>query len=292
LFLELLSRRNDGFHELETIMASVSLFDHICLRRRRDDRIGLSRLPTAVRSSPDVFSMPQDRTNLVWQAVELLKATSGKKFGVDIAIRKHIPGQAGLGGGSSDAAATLLAANRLFDLRQPADQLRRIAGQLGSDVPFFLENGVAVCRGRGEQIRTLSGLPRMELVLAMPPQGLATAEVYRHSRVAAQPKSSAALLDAWRRGRLQQAGASLWNRLQSAAESLSPWIARFREEFARLTSLGHQMTGSGTAYFGLFASRRQAWRASRLLASRLPECLVVPLHSVGRHSHVVRYRVE
>ena len=180
---------------------------------------------------------------------------------------KRIPAAAGLGGGSSDAAAALVAANLGWKLGLSDAELAAAAAQLGSDVPFFLSGGPAVCRGRGERIEPVEELGALDFVVARPPAGLATAAVYDACRPAERPRVLAPLLEALGGGDRSRAGKLLWNRLQPAAERLSPWIARLREAFAKEDFLGHRMSGSGTAYFGLCRHARQARRlARRLLA--------------------------
>lgn len=243
-------------------------------------------------SDAAIFCMPEGGTNLVWRAIELLRQSCGRNFGVDVLVQKRIPNQAGMGGGSSDAAATLVAVNRLFGLNQSPQQLRDLASQLGSDVAFFVNHGMARCSGRGELIQPLDFVPRLDLVLAMPPAGLSTAEVYQHSQLPEVPQSSGPLLQGLREGRLYQTGKGLWNRLQSAAAGLCPWIERLRTEFSRLNCRGHQMTGSGAAYFGIFANDLVARRAARLLASRLPNCFCFCVSTVGRDANLIKYQAD
>ena len=149
-----------------------------------------------------------------------------------------------------------------------------MAAELGSDVPFFLNRGPAVCRGRGERIEPTPGLGLMNFVVVRPPEGLATAAVYGACRPAASPRPLQPLLDALRQGNARQAGGLLFNRLQAAAEQLSPWIARLGRLLAGEDCLGHGMSGSGTAYFGLFRSALQARRVARRLLARGVGCVV------------------
>jgi 4-diphosphocytidyl-2-C-methyl-D-erythritol kinase len=142
-----------------------------------------------------------------------------------------------------------------------------LAGELGSDVPFFLASRPAICRGRGEQVAPLSELGELHFVIVRPPEGLSTRDVYQVCRPAAQPRQVAPLLDAFARGDGKRVGSLLFNRLQPAAESLSPWIDRLRRKFATMDCLGHQMSGSGTSYFGLCRHARQALRVARCLLS-------------------------
>ena len=181
---------------------------------------------------------------------------------------KRIPAAAGLGGGSSDAAAALVAANEGWRLGRSREELAAWAAELGSDVPFFLAGSSAVCRGRGERVEPVVEFGAMSFVVVYPPEGLSTAAVYGACRPAEEARSSRPLLEALKRGDWRQAGRRLWNRLQPAAEALSPWVGRLREEFSRLDCLGHGMSGSGTAYYGLYRHARQAQRSARRLQAK------------------------
>jgi 4-diphosphocytidyl-2-C-methyl-D-erythritol kinase len=149
------------------------------------------------------------------------------------------------------------------------------AAELGSDVPFFLAGGAAICRGRGERVTLLDGLPRLNLVIAKPPAGVSTAAAFHTLRAppfspdAAQDSQRRleVLVDNLQRGRLARAASQMVNRLQDAAAGLCPAIERLGLAFTRCKCLGHQMTGSGSAYFGIASSARQARRVASLLSS-------------------------
>jgi 4-diphosphocytidyl-2-C-methyl-D-erythritol kinase len=322
LFLEVLSRREDGYHEIETLMTPVSLLDTLYVSssgqqvggegsaiggERSEVRLAAeveTELPRKdpapvvfsgewasglwkhsvvgkhsgpshpdFQEEPDNHAIPEGVDNIVVRAVELLRRHAGIDTGatirsIKIRLVKRIPLAAGLGGGSSDAAAALAAANLAWGLGYSARQLRPLAAELGSDVPFFLAGGPAICRGRGEQVEPVDGLGCVHFVFVRPPQGLTTADVYRACQPARQPRTCAGLIAALRKGRLSEAGRLLHNRLQPAAERLCPWIGRVREEFERLGLAGHQMSGSGTSYFGLCRNRREACRAAARLRGR------------------------
>jgi 4-diphosphocytidyl-2-C-methyl-D-erythritol kinase len=209
--------------------------------------------------------VPDGPDNLVVRAVELVRRRAGVRRGAELLLVKRIPAAAGLGGGSSDAAAALMAANLCWRLGRPRDELARWAAELGSDVPFFLAGGPAICRGRGECVTPLQGLGGLSFVLVRPPEGLATAAVYGVCHPAAAPRPVERLLQAFERGDWKEAGRGLWNSLQPAAASLSPWVRRLEQEFAQLDCVGHAMSGSGTSYFGLCRHARHARRSARRL---------------------------
>lgn len=289
LFLELINRRSDGFHELETVMAPIDLCDRILMRRRLDNQISLTQTPLATPTQSHLYEVPLDQTNLIWKALNLLKTHTGQTLGVDVQIEKRIPSQAGMGGGSSDAASTLLAANRMFSLNLSRDTLIKLASQLGSDVAFFIDQQPARCTGRGEIIEPLENCPHLNLVVAMPPVGLSTATVFKNSTLPSAQQSSEPLVQGLIYRKLQDICCGMWNRLQAAAESLSPWVNRLKNEFSNLPCVGHQMTGSGTAYFGVFQNATTARRAEMLLRNRLPDCISFCVNTFARPTHLMRY---
>ncbi|MGD9644652.1 MAG: 4-(cytidine 5'-diphospho)-2-C-methyl-D-erythritol kinase [Pirellulales bacterium] len=271
LFLEILSKRSDGFHEIETLMCPINLYDTLVFRDEPKGSITFACEfavdPTRQGHAPKA-DVPSDATNLVVRAVELLRRTFAVTRGAQLRLVKRIPSAAGLAGGSSDAAAALVAANVVWQLGRSAAELSELAAQLGSDVPFFLAGGAAVCRGRGEQVTRVPEFGELAAVVVRPPAGLATADVYRACRPAAEPQSAQQLLDAWSGGHPRAVAEGLCNRLQAAAESLSPWIQKLRQEFSRLNFDGHQMSGSGTSYFGLCRHLRQARALAAVLRGR------------------------
>ena len=275
LFFEVLGKRSDGYHEIETLMCPIGWYDTLCFEGTSSEELELEcRSGSTVNGSSGFEDVPRDGRNLVLRAVDLVRRRTGTKQGARLRLIKRIPTAAGLGGGSSDAAAALVAANVGWKLGLSLPDLAALAAELGSDVPFFLNRGPAVCRGRGERIEPAPGLGLLNFVVVRPPEGLATAAVYGVCRPAAAPRPLQPLLDALRQGNVREAGCLLFNRLQAAAEQLSPWIARLSQVLAAEECLGHGMSGSGTAYFGLFPSALQARRVARRLLARRMGCVV------------------
>jgi len=258
LFLEVLGRRPDGYHELESLMVAVDLYDEMTFREEEGGAIALEC---------DDPSLPVDGRNLVVRAAELLRAESGCRSGARITLKKAIPAQAGLAGGSSDAAATLAALDRLWDLKTPPGRLAEMAGRVGSDVAFFLNGPAAVCRGRGERVEAASLPIPLHFVLVAPKVGLSTADVYHRLKPPEDPESIGPALAALSAGDPEALGRALLNRLQPVAESIRPELARVREALADLGPLlsGSLMSGSGSAYFGLGRDPAAAGRAAEAL---------------------------
>ncbi len=169
LSFEIKGRRVDGFHEIETLMAPISLADQLTLQRREDGEI---------RFSCDDPSLPAGADNLVVRAANLFRETTAISCGIAIELEKRIPHGAGLGGGSSDAASTLLGLNELFEADLEQGDLLRLAAQIGSDVPFFIVQSAAICRGRGEVVSPISLVSSFRLLLLKPDFGVPTPWAY------------------------------------------------------------------------------------------------------------------
>jgi 4-diphosphocytidyl-2-C-methyl-D-erythritol kinase len=221
--------------------------------------------------------LPPASDNIVVKAAALLREHAGVEAGIRIGLVKRIPAAAGLAGGSSDAAATLMALNRFWKLRLATSELKRLASHLGSDVAFFLDGtSAAVCHGRGEIIEPLRVPLGLHFVVVRPQTGLSTALVYRHCRVPDTKQHVEDIAGVLRAGQMGRLGRLLHNRLQEPAEELNPEVKQLKIKFSTLPVSGHMMSGSGTAYFGLCKSRRHARSiAGRLLAARMGRVFVV-----------------
>lgn len=279
LYLDVLGRRTDGFHELETLLAPIRLHDRLVWRPRDDDGstdFAFSYDPASAASLVD--RAPANERNLVWRAVDLLATAAGCRPHGSFVLTKRIPIQAGLGGGSSDAAAALVLANAAWGIDYPRNKLSKIAAQLGSDVPFFLAGQTAVCRGRGEFVEPVAAMPRLNVVVVAPREGVSTADAFGQlnapawtsRELADQSEEScrlARLLEALRHGSIAAATPWMTNSLQLVAARLCPVIERLGTAFAALGCYAHQLTGSGSAYFGVMRTACQARRAAAILAA-------------------------
>jgi len=268
LFFEVLGRRPDGYHEIETLVAPIQLYDTLYFGEENTGQVRLTcQRPNGAATAWGgwIEDLPEGPENLVVRAVERLRQRAGVRRGARLRLVKRIPTAAGLGGGSSDAAAALAAANAGWQLGWSPGALQELGSELGSDVPLFFAGGPAVCRGRGERVEPIRCLPALDFVLVRPPAGLSTAAVYQACRPAAEARSVQPLLEALARGDLAAAGRSMFNRLEEAASTLSPWIERLRGAMESADCLGHQMSGSGTCYFGLCRHARHARRVARRL---------------------------
>jgi 4-diphosphocytidyl-2-C-methyl-D-erythritol kinase len=279
LYLEILGRRDDGFHELETLMTPVRIFDRLRWTPQAVQDQSFSLVYDSGTPAYLHAAAPPDQRNLVWRAFDLLGKTAGIEPWGRVTLEKRIPVQAGLGGASSDAAAALQLANAAWGIRYPLARLAELGAQLGSDVPFFFAGGAAICRGRGEQVKPIAGLPPLNVVVAKPAVGVSTAAAF--GSLAAIPFTAAArqdsearlkrLVDKLRSGSLAAACQLMANRLQDAAQRLCPEIASLRRAFQRIAPLGQLMTGSGSAVFAVMRSARQARQVAQQLSAQLRE---------------------
>ncbi len=271
LFFEVLGRREDGYHDVETLVVPIAWYDTLYFEGDSGEelRFRCQRVSGPWGRDPTwLGDFPEGDRNLVVRAVDLLRRRAGSRRGGRMRLVKRIPTAAGLGGGSSDAAAALAAANASWGLGWSWHELAQLGAELGSDVPLFFARGPAICRGRGDRVVPLGQRGPFHFVVVRPPAGLATADVYRACHPAADPRSLQPLLDALTRGDWAEVGRRLFNRLEPAARLLSPWIRRLREEFDRTDCVGHQMSGSGTCYFGLCHHALHARRVARRLQAR------------------------
>jgi 4-diphosphocytidyl-2-C-methyl-D-erythritol kinase len=230
LFLHVTGRRADGYHLLQSVFMLIDWHDTLHFERRHDGQIHRHDLGPA---------LPAD--DLIVRAARLLQHSTGCALGADIQIDKRIPAQAGMGGGSSDAASTLLALNRLWNLRLPQAQLEALGLQLGADVPFFLRGRNAWVEGVGEHITPIT-LPPARFVALKPPTGLETAQIFRHPEL--QRATKPATIDVF----AADPYGFGHNDLQPVAKLLCPEV-RQALELLEAQGFHAKMTGSGSAVF-------------------------------------------
>lgn len=281
LDLRILGVRPDGYHDLRTVFQTLELHDTITLTLRKG--------PLAIScDDPDV---PRDRRNLVWKAASLLwrsaTGTSGAPRDLHIALEKRIPAQAGLGGGSADAAATLTALVALWKLDLDPPTLSRLAARLGADVPFFLAGGTALGLGRGDDIYPLADLPRMHVVIVRPGFGVSTVEAYQwfdaETRIRRREPPSRPVPASW-----PAWTASLRNDLEPPVTRHHPTIARLKHALLDAGAVCAAMSGSGSAVFGLFDRADAARRTAADLAR--PGWRVACTRTLSRADHLARQK--
>jgi 4-diphosphocytidyl-2-C-methyl-D-erythritol kinase len=252
LALEVLGLRPDGYHEVQTVLQTVSLADELTFQ-----------LAEGLSVSSDHPAVPGDERNLVFRAGRALQQKFGLRQGARVAIKKRIPVGGGLGGGSSDAACALVAMSRLWGLSPSFDELEEIAGTLGSDVPFFLRGGTCLAKGRGELLEPLPPLPPCFLALAFPGFGVSTAWAYKNLKdqgswaLTKEGECIKIVVSFLESGNLQGIARSLFNRFEEAVFPAHPELANLKQALLRAGSEGALLSGSGSTVFGLFGKRKE-----------------------------------
>jgi 4-diphosphocytidyl-2-C-methyl-D-erythritol kinase len=281
LDLRVLGPRPDGFHELRTVFQSIALHDVIeCVPREG---------PFAIEC--DAAGVPLDASNLVWRAAERLWRALRRRSPVrDVLIRlqKNIPLQAGLGGGSADAAATLIALARLWKVPVRPAQLMDVAAVLGADVPFFLSGGTALGLGRGDEVYPLADLPRHWIVLLVPGFGVSTADAYNRYDSERDVARASAPEPQYVPGPWPSRAAQMINDLEAPIARHHPEIDQMRTALRRAGALAAAMSGSGSAVFGLFQRRTDALAAVERLSGSGWRVLLT--ESLGRGHYARRSR--
>jgi 4-diphosphocytidyl-2-C-methyl-D-erythritol kinase len=252
LSLRVVGKRRDGYHLIDTIMAPVSLYDEIVIERARPG----ANLSVAC----DDPQIPSGEKNLAYKAAALLLGKDAAKYPVAIHIKKRIPAGAGLGGGSSDAAAVLVGVNRLLRLKKNRRQLLRLAAKIGADVPFFIVGRPARARGIGERLTPLKSPGRLWLVIAYPGFPVSTAWAYRSLSFKLTKNIEKTSLNSFVRP-LRGSAIELVNDLEKPVFRRYPKVARLKRKLAGEGAAGTLMSGSGSSVFGIFSSGDKARRA-------------------------------
>ncbi len=256
LLLNILGRRPDGFHELETVMYPVNLCD----------RLSFERGGRGVALTCSDASLPMDSGNLVHRAATAFLEAAQINDGVRVYLEKRIPVAAGLGGGSGNAATTLLGLNELFGQPLPAEKLQELAASLGSDIPFFLQTKPALATGRGENVQPLDFFPALRgtmFLLIHPGFGISTAWAYQNlarfpAALNGQPGRAQKLVALLQSGNLPAAGKALYNSLEAPALEKYPLLALFQEFLRSHGAAATLMSGSGSTTFAIVSGRKPA----------------------------------
>lgn len=259
LDLRILGLLPDGYHDVRTVLQSVRLHDTLVF----------TATPGAFVIECDVPGVPLDARNLVWKAAALLGHVgrrAGTPAGARVTLTKRIPAEAGLGGGSSDAAATLLALTRLWRLDLDLPSLLRLGARLGADVPFFLAGGTVLGAGRGDDISPLTEPPRVSVVIVKPPFGVSTPDAYRWFDEDGPPRPNRTrrrLPSSWPAWSL-----GVRNDLEAPVARRHPTIRRVVRALTALGACYAAMSGSGSAVYGLFSTPAEAVVAQHALSRR------------------------
>lgn len=261
LTLDVIGKRPDGYHEVAMVMQTIDLYD----------RITLTAVDGDIEVSANNPEIPLGPANLVYKAAELLRP-GGFSGGVHIHIEKNIPMAAGLAGGSTDAAAVLQGLNRLWRLNRSIEDLLELGSRIGSDVPFCILGGTALAAGRGEKLTPLKAAPAMWLVLAKPPVGVSTKEVYGRfePELVDRRPDNEAMIGALVAGDTHAVTENLVNVLESVTLRLYPEVAALKESMIRAGAQAALMSGSGPTVFGLVPDRIIAEQVAERLKQEFP----------------------
>ncbi len=254
LGLDVVRRREDGYHEVRMIMQTIHLFDRLEIKKTSSGGITMTT---------NLSFLPTNENNLVYQAAKLLKDEFGIRDGIDIRLHKHIPVSAGMAGGSTDAAAVLYGMNRMFQLGLKRDELMRRGVKIGADVPYCIMRGTALAEGIGEKLTALPPMVKCPVLIAKPPISVSTKFVYEHLKLdetTVHPDIDR-LVEDIRQKDLAKIAADMGNVLETVTIPNYPVIAEIKEHMLRHGAVNAMMSGSGPTVFGLFEDTAQAREA-------------------------------
>ncbi|MFA5072930.1 MAG: 4-(cytidine 5'-diphospho)-2-C-methyl-D-erythritol kinase [Nitrospirota bacterium] len=255
LFLSVLGKRPDGYHDVEMLMQMVSLYDEVTVERTESD----------IRIFSDTATLPLGKENTAWKAAAEILSVYGKQAGLTVTIKKNIPVAAGLAGGSGNAAAVLAAANKLLDIGLDRQQLAAIGTKIGMDVPFFFFGPTAHAQGRGEILTSLPPVPMCSIILVNPGFETSTAWVYKNVNLRLTKK---ALCNKIPRISVHDIVTGLHNDLETVTKIAHPVINTIEEALTAQGALGVLMSGSGPTVFGVFENETACQSAAEKLFSR------------------------
>ncbi len=258
LGLDVLRRREDGYHEVKMIMQTVSLCDELELKKSRKE---------GIQVQTNLYYLPTNENNLVYKAAQLLMEEFDIRGGMSIQLRKKIPVSAGMAGGSSDAAAVLWGMNQMYGLGLSRKDLMERGVKLGADVPYCILRGTALAEGIGERLTTLPSMPKCYLLIARPGINVSTKYVYENLHAndlkAEQHPDVDAVIEALKEKDLAALSSRMGNVLETVTVSAYPVIDQIKKCMMNAGALGAMMSGSGPTVFGIFDSQAKARRAYR-----------------------------
>jgi 4-diphosphocytidyl-2-C-methyl-D-erythritol kinase len=267
LTLDVFSKRPDGFHGIASVMQAISLHDTLQFECRAEPGIGFTC------DGPEAQGVPINEENLVVRAAVRALESSPNAGGLSIHLSKHVPSQAGLGGGSSDAAAALIGVNRLLGLNLTEARMHKIAAELGSDVPFFLIGGTAVARGRGEKLTGLADAPPIWIVLVKPDENVSTGLAYNeldNLPDRSSHRGTKRMEQAISENNRELVVSRTCNDFELPVFSRHPTLAWLQDELVMAGATNARLCGSGSALFGVAASETEAARIASSLRSKYP----------------------
>lgn len=277
LGLDVLGRRENGYHDVRMIMQSVYLYDEVKLDQSEEP---------GIRVRTNLGFLPTGEGNIAYKAAQMLTDEFGIGPGIDISLNKHIPVAAGLAGGSADAAAVLFGLNRMFGLKLSQKELMERGVKLGADVPYCIMRGTVLAEGIGEELTVLPAMPKCTVLIAKPPVSVSTKVVYEAldaREITAHPDIDG-IIEGLKEGNLKRIASSMGNVLESVTIPMHPVIEQIKDEMKAAGALNAMMSGSGPTVFGLFENRAAARDAQRRIREKAltRQVYVTSIHSVRR----------
>ena len=260
LGLDVLRRKEDGYHEVKMIMQTINLHDQIHIRKIEEEEI---------RIRTNLYYLPNNENNLAYKAAKMLKDEFGLPGGISINLKKVIPVAAGMAGGSSDAAAVLFGINKMYGLKLSMQELMDRGVKLGADVPYCIMRGTALAEGIGEKLTTLPAMPKCHILIAKPPINVSTKFVYENLHAndlkAEDHPPVDAQIEALKEGDLEKLVANMGNVLERVTVPEYPVIQEIKQLMMENGALGAMMSGSGPTVFGIFTSYTNAKEAYEVI---------------------------
>ena len=275
LSIDVLGKRQDGYHLVEMIMQTIDLYDLIEINEKDNDQI-------TIKSTSD--EIPLDCNNLVYKAANLIKKTFNINKGVEIHIKKNIPVAAGMAGGSSNAAAVLVGLNKLWNLNLSNQQLEKIGLKLGADVPFCINGGAVLALGIGEELTPIKGLTKDVCILVCKPDlFVSTKEVYEciDSKDIDKRPNNKFLIECLKNEDTRQLAENMFNVLEGVTVEMHPVIQQIKDIMTNNRALGAMMSGSGPTVFGLYENREDAVKCKAILEKQFKQTFVVACEEKG-----------
>lgn len=281
LGLDVLGKRENGYHDVRMIMQSIYLYDTVKIEKTQNREISIIS---------NLAYLPSDEDNIAYRAADLLREEFDIQEGVRITLNKHIPVAAGLAGGSSDAAAVLFGMNRMFRLGLKPAELMERGVSLGADVPYCIMRGTVLAEGIGETLTPLPAMPKCTVLIAKPPISVSTKMVYEAldaEEIASHPDIDG-IMEGLKANDLRQVAGCMGNVLEGVTIPMYPVIEQIRQEMLQCGAIGAMMSGSGPTVFGLFENRAQARNAQKNIREKAlaKQVYVTNIHSVRRDRNV------
>lgn len=275
LSIDVLGKREDGYHLVEMIMQTIDLFDKIKIFSLKEDTIIIES---------NSLDIPLDSANIVYKAADLIKKQYNIKKGVKIIIEKNIPIAAGMAGGSSNAAAVLVGLNQLWQLNLSENKLKELGLKLGADVPFCIGGQTALAENIGEKLTKIDGLSEDIFILVCKPElFVSTKEIYEEidSKIIEKRPNNKLLIQLLKENKIQQIADNMYNVLEEVTREKYPVIKEIEKIMMENDALGSMMSGSGPTVFGLYKNREDAENCKNKLLKKFSQVYIVKSHNKG-----------